>query len=115
MRLGAARRDQLVVQAPRHRKVGEAVAVDVPHLLLAVEIFGASKTVRLGGDARPRPDLLPDLLARCLHIDRNRLAGPANPGRLPPSSRRRASRPPPRRPPWFLRPAPPRPPRGRRA
>src|SRR5262245_42780497 len=36
VRLSPAGGDQLVVQAPRHRQVGEPVAVDMTHLLLAI-------------------------------------------------------------------------------
>src|SRR5207245_4164075 len=82
MGLRSPLRDQLIMQPPRHGKVGEAVAVDVAHLLLAIAVLGAAKAVGDSGDSGPRSNCFSNQLARLLHIHKeNRRSGSSNPER----------------------------------
>jgi hypothetical protein len=46
MRLGATGGDHLVVKLAGKREVGEAVAVDMTHLLAAEPVLGAAEAMR---------------------------------------------------------------------
>jgi hypothetical protein len=67
VRLGTTRRDHLVTQLARQRQVGQAVTVDVTHLLSAIPVFGATEAVRDRLDTGPRCDRLPDQLSSAGH------------------------------------------------
>lgn len=64
----AAGCDQLIVKFARHGQIRQAVAVHVSHLLSAVPVFGAAKTMRQGFHARPRRHRLADQITCSTHV-----------------------------------------------
>jgi hypothetical protein len=69
VRLGATRRDHLVTELARQRQVGQAVAVNVTHLLSAVSVFDAAEAVREGFHPGPGYDRFSDEFARSDHCN----------------------------------------------
>jgi hypothetical protein len=67
VRFGTTRSDHVVMKLARERKVGQAVAMDVAHLLPPIPIFRASEAVRKGFDSRPRHDRVSDAIAGSFH------------------------------------------------